>query len=98
MVILGTLQHCQNEICPGTSRVTKKIFYKYISDKRKTRENMGPLCKERGDLVTWSMEKAEVHSDFFASVFTGGLTHTTHVAEGKGRENEKAPTAGQDQV
>jgi len=60
---------------------------------------MSPLWKKMGDLVTWGMEKAEVHSDFFASVFTGKcLSHTTHIAEGKGRENEKPPTAGQDQV
>ncbi|GAB0175629.1 hypothetical protein GRJ2_000028100 [Grus japonensis] len=37
----------------------KKSFYRYISDKRKTRENVGPLMKEMGDLVTWDMEKAE---------------------------------------
>lgn len=31
---------------------------------------MGPLLKERGDLVTWDSEKAEVQNVFFASVFT----------------------------
>ncbi|GAB0190944.1 hypothetical protein GRJ2_001559700 [Grus japonensis] len=30
----------------------KKSFYRYISDKRKTRENVGPLRKETGDLLT----------------------------------------------
>ena len=30
----------------------KKSFYRYVSDKRKTRENVGPLWKETGDLVT----------------------------------------------
>ncbi|GAB0176076.1 hypothetical protein GRJ2_000072800 [Grus japonensis] len=44
----------------------KKSFYKYVSDKRKTRENMGPLQKETGDLVTQDMEKAEVLNEFFA--------------------------------
>ncbi|GAB0180284.1 hypothetical protein GRJ2_000493700 [Grus japonensis] len=34
-----------------------KSFYRYVSDKRKTRENVGPLWKETGDLVTWDMEK-----------------------------------------
>ena len=49
----------------------KKSFYKYVGDKRKTRENVGTLPKETGDLVTWDMDKAEVRNDFFASVFTG---------------------------
>ncbi|GAB0177211.1 hypothetical protein GRJ2_000186300 [Grus japonensis] len=48
----------------------KKSFYRYINDKRKTRENVGPLQKETGDLVTQDMEKAEVFNNFFASVFT----------------------------
>ncbi|KAK4807184.1 hypothetical protein QYF61_024304 [Mycteria americana] len=78
----------------------KKSFYRYVGDKRKTRENVGPLRKETGDLVTWDMEKAEVLNDFFASVFTGKCSsHTAQVAEGKGRdwENEELPT-GEDQV
>ena len=37
-----------------------------------------PLQKETGDLVTRDMEKAEVFSDFFASVFTSkDSSHTT---------------------
>ncbi|KFQ76045.1 hypothetical protein N337_12204, partial [Phoenicopterus ruber ruber] len=79
----------------------KKSFYRYISDKRKTRENVGPLQKETGDLTTWDIDKTEVLKDFFASVFTGKCSgHTTQVAEGKGRdwENEEPPTVGEDQV
>jgi len=78
-----------------------KSFYRYISDKRKARENVGPLWKETGDLVTQDMEKAEVLNDFFSSVFNSKyFSHTTQVAEGKGRdwENEEPPTAGEDQV
>ena len=62
---------------------------------------MGPLWEETGGLVTRDMEKAEVLNDFFTSVFTGKCSsHTTQVAEGKGRdwENEEPPTAGEDQV
>ncbi|GAB0176539.1 mitochondrial enolase superfamily member 1 [Grus japonensis] len=79
----------------------KKSFCRYISDKRKTRENVGLLWKETGDLVTWDMEKAEVLNNFFASVFTSKCSsHTTQTSEGKGRdwENEEPPTAGEDQV
>ncbi|KFO15066.1 hypothetical protein N312_07407, partial [Balearica regulorum gibbericeps] len=54
-----------------------KNFHRYISDKRRTRENVGPLRNETGELVTQDMEKAEVLNDFFASVFTDKcLSHT----------------------
>ncbi|GAB0208424.1 mitochondrial enolase superfamily member 1 [Grus japonensis] len=79
----------------------KKGFYRYVSEKRRTRENVGPLWNETGDLVTQDMEKAEVLNDFFASVFTGNcLSHTAQVTEGKGRdwENAEPPTVGEDQV
>ncbi|GAB0175988.1 mitochondrial enolase superfamily member 1 [Grus japonensis] len=79
----------------------KKSFYKYVSDKRRTRENVGPLRNETGDLVTQDMKKAEVLNDFFASVFTGQcLSHTAQITEGKGRdwENAEPPTVGEDQV
>jgi len=48
----------------------KKGFFKYISSKRKTRENVGPLLDEMGALVTEEAEKAELLNAFFASVFT----------------------------
>jgi len=78
----------------------KKAFYRYVSDRRKTRENVGTLRKEAGDLVTQDMEKAEVLNSFFASVFNSRCSsHTAQVAEGKGRdwENEELPTV-EDQV
>ncbi|GAB0203562.1 mitochondrial enolase superfamily member 1 [Grus japonensis] len=77
----------------------KKSFYRYVSDKRKRRENVGPLRNETGDLVTQDMEKAEVLNDFFASVFTGKcLSHTAWVTEGRDWENAEPPTVGEDQV
>ncbi|GAB0178237.1 mitochondrial enolase superfamily member 1 [Grus japonensis] len=79
----------------------KKTFYRYVSDKRKMRENVGFLCKETGDLVTWVMEKDEMLNNFFASVFTSKCSsHTAQATEGKGRdwENKELPTVGQDQV
>lgn len=47
----------------------KKGFYRYIGDKKKSRENMGPLLNEMGDLVTQDMEKAGELNAAFASVF-----------------------------
>ncbi|GAB0177368.1 hypothetical protein GRJ2_000202000 [Grus japonensis] len=77
----------------------KKSFYRYVSDKRRTRENVGPLQNETGELVTQDMEKAEVLNDIFASVFTGKcLSHTAWVAEGRDPENAESPTVGEDQV
>lgn len=35
-------------------------FYMYIGDKRKIMENVGPLQKEMGDLVTQDVGKAQV--------------------------------------
>ena len=64
-------------------------------------ENVDPLQKEMGDLVTWNMEKAEVLNDIFAPVFNSkSSSHTAQVTEGKGRdwENEDPPTVGEDQV
>lgn len=50
------------------------------------RENVGPLHKETGDLVTRNTEKAEVFNNIFASVFIGKCSsHTTQVTEGKSR-------------
>ncbi|KFV09627.1 hypothetical protein N340_04878, partial [Tauraco erythrolophus] len=79
----------------------KKNFYRYVSDKKRSRENVGPLQKEMEDLATRDMEKAEVLNYFFSSVFTGkSSSGTAQVAECKGRdwENEEPPTVGEDQV
>jgi len=47
----------------------KKSFFKYISSKRKTRDNMGLLLNKVGALVMEDAEKAELLNAFFASVF-----------------------------
>lgn len=48
----------------------KKGFCKahlYISGKKKTKETVGPLLSEMGDLVTQNREKSEVLNVFFTS-------------------------------
>ena len=49
---------------------SKKGFCKFIGDKRQTRENVGPLLNELGDLVIQDVEKVEVVNASFALVFT----------------------------
>jgi len=44
----------------------KKGFSKYISSKRKSRDNVEPLLNEVGVLVTEDTEKAELLNAFFA--------------------------------
>jgi len=49
----------------------KKVFYRYINGKKKTRENVGPLLNGVAGVVTNDTEKAKVLNTFFALVFTG---------------------------
>ena len=47
----------------------KKLFYKYINSKRRTRENLHSLLDEAGIVTTEDKEKADVLNAFFTSVF-----------------------------
>ncbi|KAK4828864.1 hypothetical protein QYF61_000992 [Mycteria americana] len=47
----------------------KKHFFKYISSKRRAKENLQPLVDGGGNTVTKDEEKTEVVNNFFASVF-----------------------------
>ena len=57
----------------------KKSFFNYISSKRITRENVGPLLNEVSALVMEDAEKAELLNAFIASVFSArlALRHTS---------------------
>lgn len=63
----------------------KKEFFRYIGQKRWTIEDVPPLINEREELATTDMGKAEVLSEFFASVSTGSQdSHISHIPEPAG--------------
>ena len=51
---------------------SKKGFYRYIDRKRQAKESVPHLMKGNGELASPDIEKAEVLSECFASVFMGG--------------------------
>ncbi|CAM5091337.1 unnamed protein product, partial [Natator depressus] len=55
----------------------KKGFFRYVSNKKKVKESVGPLLNEGGNLVTEDVEKANVLSAFFAPVFTNKVSSQT---------------------
>lgn len=48
----------------------KKVFFRYVNNKQKQKENTGLLLTRRGESITNNTEKEEVLSAFFTSVFT----------------------------
>lgn len=48
----------------------KRKGLKYVSSKRKTKENVGLLLNELGALVTEGIEKVKLLNSLFGSVFT----------------------------
>ncbi|CAM4672926.1 unnamed protein product [Lepidochelys kempii] len=55
----------------------KKSFFRYVGNKKKAKESVGPLLNEGGNLVTEEVEKANVLNAFFASVFTNKVSSQT---------------------
>ncbi|GAB0180660.1 mitochondrial enolase superfamily member 1 [Grus japonensis] len=89
------------ELLPRNIKGNKKSFYRYVSDKRKTRENVGSLWKENGRSGYLGYGEGRDIQRIFASVFTVKcLSHTAQASESKGRdwENEELPTVVKDQV
>ncbi|KFV09259.1 hypothetical protein N339_03103, partial [Pterocles gutturalis] len=79
----------------------KKGFYRYIGRRRQSKESVPPLINEKGELASSDMEKAEVLSKCFASVFTGG--RASHVCQdpeplGEGERSGIPPTVTVEQV
>ena len=71
-----------------TIKDNKKYFYKYISNKRRVKENLHPLRDAGGNLVTKDEEKAEVLNAFLVSVFNskGSCSPDTHPPEQENKE------------
>ncbi|PKU40553.1 rna-directed dna polymerase from mobile element jockey-like [Limosa lapponica baueri] len=73
----------------------------YGSQKRNVKESVPLLMSKNGKLVTTNEEKAEVHNNIFASVFTGNLSsHTSQVDGLEGRDwgSKVPPTVRENQV
>ncbi|XP_074791647.1 small cell adhesion glycoprotein [Natator depressus] len=78
---------CRNEIRRAKSHLelqlardvksNKKGFFRYVGNKKKAKESVGPLLNEGGNLVTEDVEKANVLNAFFASVFTNKVSSQT---------------------
>ncbi|CAM5148080.1 unnamed protein product, partial [Eretmochelys imbricata] len=56
--------------------ITTTLF-RYVGNKKKAKESVGPLLNEGGNLVTEDVEKANVLNAFFASVFTNKVSSQT---------------------
>lgn len=52
-----------------------KGFYKYVGNKRKTKERVSPLLNIESNLVTNNAEKAVVLNVFFTSVFMNKVSY-----------------------
>lgn len=56
-----------------TWKITKNDSIRYISQKKKAKESVFPLINEKREMTRTYMVKADIRSNFFASIFTGSL-------------------------
>jgi len=72
----------------------KNCFYKYISNKRRAKENLHLLLDTGGDLVTKDEEKTKVLNAFIGSVFNskGSCSMDTRPPEQEDRDGEQKET------
>nr|XP_048724541.1 RNA-binding motif, single-stranded-interacting protein 1 isoform X1 [Caretta caretta]XP_048724542.1 RNA-binding motif, single-stranded-interacting protein 1 isoform X1 [Caretta caretta]XP_048724543.1 RNA-binding motif, single-stranded-interacting protein 1 isoform X1 [Caretta caretta]XP_048724544.1 RNA-binding motif, single-stranded-interacting protein 1 isoform X1 [Caretta caretta] len=68
--------HLELQLARDVKR-NKKGFFRYVGNKKKAKESVGPLLNEGGNLVTEDVEKANVLNAFFASVFTNKVSSQT---------------------
>jgi len=47
-----------------------KTFYRYVRSKSRTKDIIGPLKDDRGNIVTDDGQMADILNNFFSSVFT----------------------------
>jgi len=79
----------------------KKGFSRYINQKRKAQKGVPPHVSNTSSLITTGKEKAEVLTNFFASVFTSDCsTHSSQVkgSEGGNCGSDAPSTVSKDQV
>ncbi|KAM7160392.1 uncharacterized protein RBU57_010555 [Macrochelys suwanniensis] len=80
-------QACRSEIRKAKSHLelqlarnvksNKKGFFRYVSNKKKVKESVGPLLNEGGNLVTENVENTNVLNAFFASVSMNKVSSQT---------------------
>nr|XP_048691935.1 uncharacterized protein LOC125630279 [Caretta caretta] len=80
-------QACRSEIRKAKSHLELQLardvksnkmgFFRYVSNKNKVKESVGPLLNEGGNLVTEDVGKANVLNAFFASVFRNKVSSQT---------------------
>ncbi len=51
-------------------KTDSKSFFKYIRDNSKTKDSVGPLKNDNGDIVSTNEDMVEELNGFFSSVFT----------------------------
>lgn len=55
------------------TKITKNDSIRYISQKKKAKESVFPLINEKREMARTYIVKADICSNFFASIFTGSM-------------------------